>query len=174
MRKKQRSNRREKRAADTAVSSTVVFKWLTVIALLVYVVLLLIYLSGSTRSFADVAEGVEAGLPAERLERQNEQALKRFYRLNSADYDGAALYLSRDSISAEEVLLLEVKNDRQIRDVQDAIQERIDSRKESFAAIAPEQVDVLEKSQVFVRGRFVFFAASEDAQEYLDLFTESL
>ena len=53
-----------------------------------YVVLLLIYSSGSTKVFDEVAGSVKAGLNTERLIKQNTQALKRFYGVNSADYEG--------------------------------------------------------------------------------------
>lgn len=162
----------------TGSSQTIHFaevgKYLAVFLLLVYVALLLIYSSGSTKSFEDVANQVEDGIEKEHLVKQNAQAVKRYYRVNSADYEGVLLYTSKDSISPEEILLVKVKTDRQVQSLQDAVWQRVESRKNSFENIAPDQVAVLEKAQILVRGRFVFLIVSQNAQEYSSLFTNSL
>lgn len=149
-------------------------KYLAAFLLLVYVVLLLLYSSGSTKSFEEVANQVDAGVEKEDLVKQNAQAVKRYYGVNSADYEGVLLYTSKDSISPEEILLVKVKTDRQIQSLRDAIWQRVESRKDSFENIAPDQVAVLEKAQILVRGRFVFLIVSQNAQEYSSLFTNSL
>lgn len=176
MRKKQRAARRqfEKKESAGNISRSEVFKFIMTFLLLVYVVLLLIYTSGSTKSFEEVAGNVETNLNNDSLVKMNTQALKRYYGLNGADYDGVILYMSKDSISAEEILMVKAKNDRQIQKIKEAVQERIDNRKISFEAIAPNQVEVLDQARVIVRGKFVFLVVSEDAQVYADLFTGSL
>lgn len=162
----------------TGSSQTIHFaevgKYLAVFLLLVYVALLLIYSSGSTKSFEEVANQVEDGIEKEHLVKQNAQAVKRYYGVNSADYEGVLLYTSKDSISPEEILLVKVKTDRQVQSLQDAVWQRVESRKNSFENIAPDQVAVLEKAQILVRGRFVFLIVSQNAQEYSSLFTNSL
>lgn len=163
-----------KPSANETIGRIQIFKYIAAFALLFYVMLLLIYSSGSSKTFEEVAENVEAGLKTDSLEKQNAQALKRYYGLNSADYEGAALYLSKDMISAEEILIVKVKNDRQVHEIKDAVRIRIDSRKNSFESVAPEQVKLLDKAQTLVRGRFVFFVVSKDSQGYADLFTGSL
>lgn len=176
MRIKQRARRRqfEKNESKGNISRADIFKYIMAFLLLLYVVLLLIYTSGSTKSFEEVAGNVEANLNNDSIVKMNTQALKRYYGLNSADYDGVILYMSKESISAEELLMVKAENDRQIQKIKEAVQERIDDRKNSFEAIAPEQVKVLDKARVLVRGKFVFFVVSEDAQVYIDLFTGSL
>lgn len=151
-----------------------IFKYFLVFVLLVYVVLLLTYTSGSTKAFDEVAGSMEAGLDTEHLEKQNAQELKWYYGLNSADYEGVLLYTSKDRISAEEVLMVKAKNDRQVQELKDAVQNRLENRKESFENMAPEQIKVLDKAQVLVRGRYVCLVVSENAKTYVDLFTSSL
>lgn len=176
MKRKQRKRRirQDMAAVKGRISRTEIYKYITVFALLLYIGLLLIYSSGSTKSFGEVAENVEAGLKKDSLAKQNAQALKRYYGLNGADYEGAALYMAGDSISVEEILMVKVKNDQQVHIIQDAVRERVNSRKNSFENVSPEQVKILEKARVLVRGRFVFFVVSKNAQEYAELFTESL
>lgn len=173
MKNNQKRKRRQTKKGFS-VSHTEAFKYIVAFAFLVYVVLLLMYTSGSTKSFEEVAEGIESGIITENLVKQNTQALKRYYGLNSADYDGVLLYTSQDSISAEEILMVKTKTDRQVQKIRDAIQVRLDQRENNFENMAPNQLKILDKAQILVRGRFVFFVISEDAQEYSALFTKSL
>lgn len=149
-------------------------KYTMTFLLVVYLMLLLLYSSGSSKAFDKVAAKFEAGVTSDTLKKQSEQAVKRYYGLNSADFDGVLLYTSMDSISPEEILLVKTKNDRQIKFVRDAIWKRVESRKDSFENIAPEQLKVLDKAQISVRGRYVFFVVSPEAQTYSTLFTNSL
>ncbi len=176
MKRNQKGTKRQGDAGrmTAGISRTEIFKYLAGFLLLMYVVLLLIYSSGSTKVFDEVAGSVEAGLNTERLIKQNTQALKRFYGVNSADYEGVMFYTAKDSISAEEILLVKAKNDRQVQILKDAVQKRLDNRKDIFENMAPGQVRMLDKARVLVRGRFVFVVVSKDAKEYAELFAGSL
>ncbi len=149
-------------------------KFVAVFLILIYVMLLLIYTSGSTKPFQEVASAVESSLDKESLLKQDTQALKRYYGLNSADYEGVLLYSAEFSISAEEVLMIETKSEQQVQEVQDAIEERMESRIHTFEGYAPQQVQLLEQAQIQVRGKFIFFAVSPDAENYASVFTKAL
>lgn len=149
-------------------------KYVMVFLLVVYIVLILLYSSGSTKAFDKVSASFESEMSSETLKKQSTQAVKRYYGLNSADFEGVLLYTSKDSISAEEILMVKTKTDRQIQMLRDAIWNRLESRKDSFENIAPDQLPVLDKAQILVRGRYVFLVVSQEAQKYSTLFTNSL
>ncbi len=159
---------------DAAFSKAGILKCGAAFLILVYIVLLLSYTSGSTKPFEEVAASVEEQLDKESLVKQDAQALKRYYGLNSADYDGVMYYSAEFSISALEVLLVEVKTDQQVQEVRDAIEERLESRKNTFEGYAPEQAQLIEQAQILVRGRFIFLAVSPDAESYVTAFTNGL
>ena len=83
-------------------------------------------------------------------------------------------YSSDASISVEEVLLIEAKNEAQTAEIREAVERRIEQRRNDFDGYAPEQVQLLENAQVLVRGRFVFMAVSPDAEQYRTAFVKSL
>lgn len=139
-----------------------------------YVALLLLYFSGSRKSFEEVSGAVSGAIDTESLDEQNGQALKRNFGLNSSDYAGVLYYASDSSMSAEEVLLIQVSEDSQIQQVTEAIENRVENRLSDFEGYAPEQVRILEDARQSVRGRYIFYAASEDAERYLEVFTDSL
>lgn len=149
-------------------------KFAAAFLILVYIVLLLIYTSGSTKPFEEVAAAVEERLNTEILVKQDAQALKRYYGLNGADYEGVLFYSSEFSISAEEVLLIEVRSEQQVQEVRDAIEDRLESRRNTFEGYAPEQAQLIEQAQIQVRGKFVFLAVSTDAEAYVSAFAGGL
>ena len=73
-------------------------------------------------------------------------------------YKGVLYYSSPSSISAAEVLVIQVKNDAQIENVTNAIAQRKAQRIEDFDSYLPEQVKLLEDSQESIRGRYIFLS----------------
>ncbi len=157
-----------------AFSAAGILKFAAAFLILVYIVLLLIYASGSTKPFEEVAQAVEGRIDTEILVKQDAQALKRYYGLNGADYEGVLFYSAEFSISAEEVLLIEVRSEQQVQEVRDAIEERLESRKHTFEGYAPEQAQLIDQAQLQVRGRYVFLAVSAEAENYVSAFTNGL
>lgn len=157
-----------------SVSGAAIFKYITVLAILVYIVLLVIYTSGSTKPFQEVEAAVAGSIQSDALVKKDSQALKRYYGLNSADYEGVLFYSAEFSISVEEVLLIEVKSEKQVQEVRDAVNERLESRINAFEGYAPEQVQLLEDAQFLVRGNYIFLAISPDAETYSAVFAGSL
>ena len=117
---------------------------------------------------------METLIDKENLVKQDAQALKRYYGLNSADYEGVLFYSAEFSISAQEVLLIEVKTEQQVQEVRDAVEERLESRKNTFEGYAPEQAQLIKQAQTQVRGKFVFMAVSPEAEAYAAAFTKGL
>lgn len=159
---------------DTTITRTMIFKYITMLLILLYVIWLMIYASGSTKPFDEVAGAVESAIDKENLVKQDVQAFKRYYGLNSADYKGVLFYSSEFSISAEEVLVVEVKSDKQVQEVREAMEERIESRKKDFDGYAPKEVQLLETAQLKVRGKYLFLAVAPKAEAYSKVFGGSL
>ena len=131
-----------------------IMKYVVFAAVLVYIAVLMAYASGSSRPFEEVEAAVSSALKDSGLKEMDSQMLKRNFGLNSADYAGVMYYASESSMSAEEVLLIRVSSDKQVQEVTDAVNERIDSRINAFEGYAPEQVKLLEDAQQSVRGRY--------------------
>lgn len=157
-----------------SISVTAVGKWLVMALILVYVAFLLWYTGGSTKPFEEVAQAVENNLNTENLVKRDGQALKRYYGLNSADYAGVLFYSSEFSISAEEVLIIEANSETQVQEIRDAVEARLEGRKENFSDYAPKQAMMIEQAAILVRGKYVFVAVSPDAERYAEVFRKSL
>ena len=149
-------------------------KYILLVIIVGYLVILMLYASGSKRAFSEVSKALSSVLDSKELVQMDDQMLKRNYGLNSADYKGVLYYSSPSSISAAEVLVIQVKNDAQIENVTNAIAQRKAQRIEDFDSYLPEQVKLLEDSQEIIRGRYIFFAVSSKASEYRSAFDKSM
>lgn len=151
-----------------------IMKYVVFLFIVVFVVVLMMYTSGSSKSFDEVRQSVEAALDTESLTEQEASVFKRNFGLNAADYTGVMYYSTGANISAEEILLIKVRSEDQIQEVTNAIDERVESRINDFEGYAPDEVKLLEDARQSVRGTYIFFAASEKADDYLSAFANSL
>ena len=151
-----------------------IMKYVVFALIIAFVALLMMYVSGSSRPYEKVRQSVENALDKDSLTEQNMAAFKRNFNLNAADYAGVMYYSTGANISAEEVLLIKVKNDRQIHEVTAAVEQRIESRINDFEGYAPDEVRLLEDSRQSVRGNYIFYACSPKADEYMSAFNSSL
>ena len=151
-----------------------VMKYVVLVLTIAFVVVLMIYASGSSRPFKEVEDAVSRSLDKSNLTLQDGAAFKREFGLSEADYAGVMYYASEFSISAEEVLVVLVKDESQVQEVTEAIDKQTEARKNDFDGYAPEEVKLLEDAKQSVRGRYIFFAAAPKAEEYLEAFGSSL
>ena len=151
-----------------------IMKYVVFLFIIVFVVVLMMYTSGSSKSFDDVRQSVEAALDTESLTEQEASVFKRNFGLNAADYTGVMYYSTGANISAEENLLIKGRSEDQVQEVTNANDEGGESRINGFGGYAPDEVKLLEDSRQSVRGTYIFFAASEKADDYLSAFANSL
>ncbi len=151
-----------------------IMKYVIVAVIVIYVAFLLNFSSGSSKSFEEVKKPVEAAINTKKLQDAGIQGLKRFYSLNAADYEGVLFYNSKFNLSAAEVLLIKVKEEDQIHQVVEAIEKKIESRKNDFEGYAPQEVKYLDAAQISVRGKFIFLSVGEQADKYKEIFSKSL
>lgn len=151
-----------------------IMRYVTFVLIILFVVLLLLFTSGSNKPFEDIKRSVESVLDTTNLKKQDSSDLKRKMGLNEADYAGVMYYSSEFSISAEEVLLVKVKKNAQVSEVLDAIENRIESRKEDFEGYAPEVIQLLDDSKQSVRGKYILYVCAPKADEYMAAFNKSL
>ena len=151
-----------------------VMKYVVLVLTIAFVVVLMIYASGSSRPFEEVEDAVSRSLDKSNLTLQDGAAFKREFGLSEADYAGVMYYASEFSISAEEVLVVLVKDESQVQEVTEAIDKQVEARKNDFDGYAPEEVKLLEDAKQSVRGRYIFFAAAPKAEESREAFSSSL
>ena len=112
-----------------------------------YIALLMIYVSGSNRSFSEMESSMEKVIDTTGMKKLDGQMLKRNFGLNSTDYEGVMYY---------------------------SVEQRVQERKKDFEGYLPEQEKLLEEAQTSVRGNYIFYVVSSKASEYRAAFDQSL
>ena len=149
-------------------------KLVVVACIIIYVACLLIFTSGSTKSFAEVAGPVDGIVNKRRMVKAKDREIKKMYGLNTSEYEGILCYMAKNNLSSEEIIIVKVKDESQVKDVKDAIYKRIESRKSVFQGYAPDEEKYLEDAIVSTRGKFVFMAVGPDSEQLKDMFYDKL
>ncbi|MGN1032108.1 MAG: DUF4358 domain-containing protein [Intestinibacter sp.] len=116
---------------------------------------------------------VDTGL-VKNMEETGTKGLKRYYGLNASDFDSVVLYTPKSSMEVDEMLIVKVKDKSQIEGLEDAIDNRINSQLQSFGSYGPEQCALVNDYELKTKGKYVFFAISENAEELKEAFKESI
>lgn len=150
-----------------------ILKYGMLLVIIVYVILLLAAQGGDAPA-ETVKSNVLAVTDTEGMQEADVQDLKRYYGLNANDYEEIVLYLPKDVMGADELLIVRVKSESQTEAVKEAARERLDTQTESFEGYGAEQTKLLKSAVLEERGSYVFMAVGKDADEAYAAFKKSL
>lgn len=162
-------------ALDSFVISIAKYAVLVVIVLFVYNVFSQTYADSDMTAKqleTEVLEADKDGLKG--AQQANVLDIKKAFGLNTSDYEGSVYYRPVSNMDAEELLIIRAASSEQVSDIEDAIDSRIDKQKKVFEGYAPEQYKQLSDAGVIVKGRFVLYVVSDDADKYISAFTKAL
>lgn len=147
-------------------------------AIVVFIIVIFTGLfADSERPVADVAADVlkvASDETASSMVQGNDLTFRKTFGLNAADYDGVVYYNPGSNMDACELLVVRCKETEQTDGLVKAVNDRIDSQKSVFEGYAPKQFEQLGRARVLVRGHYVFYVVSDDADEYARAFLEAL
>lgn len=123
--------------------------------------------------FSVLNEAVCAHVDQTAMTKAEADRLERVYGLNAEDYVNFALYLPSDSmVYVEELLLVELKDDAQKDAVLAAIDDRLNTQKNTFENynLFGQYEKLTDHAHVEVCGRFILFTVNADDawQAFLD------
>ena len=128
----------------------------------------------SAATFDEVSAAVTDAAELAPMSLGGNQMLRRLYGLEPEDYDGVLLYYPTSSMSVEELLVLKLSDTAQRDAVESALQARVASQIASFEGYGPDQVAMLEKSVIEVRGNYALLVVAEDTASVLRAFENAL
>jgi len=133
---------------------------------------------GNTVSNADpmeVAEAVVETIDMENMLEADNQLIKRFYGLDPASFEGCILYYPTTNMMAEEILIVKLKDMSQQEQVRAAIEQRIETQKNTFEGYGVEQFELLTNNAVVeIRGNFVLFVVNANSAEAQKAFLKAI
>ena len=93
---------------------------------------------------------------------------------NANDYAGTMLYIPDDVMSVNEILVVKVKDKSQVEDVEKAVEERLSTQKKSFEGYGVKQTRLLHSAIDETRGYYILLAVSKDADRIEAAFKNSI
>ena len=149
-------------------------KYASLVILLVYIVVLIVGISGTSRPFDEVSAPLRRALENTEWVEVNGQGFRRLYGINPAHLEGVLMFTSEFRLSAEELLLIQVHYPEQIAEIVNIIEESLATRQEAFGNYVPDEVYWIENAQLTIRGNYIFLGIGEQAMELRQLFLKSL
>ena len=150
-------------------------RWLAVLALLVSLVLRFGGNGISNADFQDVSAAVMKTVDTANMQQAENRMVKRLYGLEPGSFEGCLLYYPTTNMGAEEVLIVKLSDTAQGEPVADAVQQRLQTQRNTFEGYGVEQFDLLTNHYVLqVQGNFVLFAVGEFSTDALAAFRDAL
>jgi len=93
--------------------------------------------------------------------------IKYTYDLEESWYDDFAGSVAGNMAFAEEIVFVKASSDENVDKIRQALEKRLQSRKDTLQSYAPAEYDKLCSSEVKLRGSYVYLVVAEDSKKAL-------
>lgn len=150
-------------------------RWIVVVAAVVYLLVMFGGSGISSASFAEVSAAVMETVDTTNMQQAENRMVKRLYGLEPGSFEGCLLYYPTTNMGAEEVLIVKLSDPAQGELVADAVQQRLQTQRNTFEGYGVEQFDLLTNHYVLqVQGNFALFAVGTFSGDALAAFRDAL
>lgn len=150
---------------------TVMIKKLLVVLIFITVALGVVGCSTkSNMNFKDIDEKVEKATDVSNMRAEDKEKLKKLYDIDANKLEDFKFYRAESNVKADELLILKVKDKKDIDDIKNKINKRIEKQETSFKDYLPKEYDLIKNSVVKTKEEFVLFIASSDADKVAGAF----
>ncbi|MGN1377039.1 MAG: DUF4358 domain-containing protein [Dorea sp.] len=151
-----------------------ILKYGMVLVFVIYIIFLVSSQGGNDVTVKTISENILKVTKTEGMTKGTTQDLKKYYGLNSNDFDGVMLYIPDDVMSVNEILVVKLKDRSQAEEVEKAVENRKNTQKNSFEGYGVQQTKLINSSVMVSRGYYVLFTISEDADAIYEAFKKSI
>lgn len=152
-----------------------------VFALTVIMVIILALLTGCSSkdttskepSIDEIDQNINDDVDISNMVESDSDKLEKLYDIDIDKVDNFKLYTAKTNIEANELLILKVKNEEDIGDIKEDINDRIESQTNSFKDYLPDEYFLIEKHVLKSNGNYIIFIICEEAEKIESLFDKS-
>lgn len=108
------------------------------------------------------------------MEKAGMMRIKRAYGINAADLEDYIYYAPSDTMDVNEFFMVKVADESQINEVKKAMEYRLDAQKNIFDGYGTDQMELLEKANIYSEGKYVCFMVSNYSKAWLDMVKDKL
>ncbi len=145
-----------------------------VVLLIIFVIVLGSDKKSSSADMADVSGAVISSIDMSSVQEAGSLDLKKFYGLTASDYEDVVFYSPVTNMDAEELLIIKLKDTSQADAVEEAINKRLQTQKNSFEGYGAEQTALLQDHILDVQGNYILYVVNANASRADEAFRNSL
>ena len=150
-------------------------RWIAAVAIVVYLAVLFGGNAVSNAEFTDVCAAVMDVVDTTNMIEAENRMVKRLYGLDPGSFAGCSLYYPATNMDAEEVLILKLADASQQEAVAAAVEQRLQTQRNTFEGYGVEQFDLLSNHCILeVRGNFALFVVSKSCTDAQKAFQDAL
>ena len=124
-------------------------------------------------SIDEIDQNINDDVDISNMVESDSDKLEKLYDIDIDKVDNFKLYTAKTNIEANELLILKVKNEEDIGDIKEDINDRIESQTNSFKDYLPDEYFLIEKHVLKSNGNYIIFIISEEAEKIESLFDKS-
>ncbi len=109
----------------------------------------------------------------ENMKKGDMSRLKKLYHLDVDEVQDFVLYTAQSNVEANELAVIKVKQENQAESVKEKIMKRIEAQEVKLKDYRPEQYYLVEKHILKVKGRYILFTVSKDAEKIANAFDKA-
>ncbi|KGP80680.1 MULTISPECIES: DUF4358 domain-containing protein [unclassified Paenibacillus] len=153
-------------------------KYLFVLSSVMILCGILIGCSGKNEAAKDVPvhtieERIKQVASMEDMEKGDMNRLKKLYHLDPDEVQDFVLYTAESNVEANELAVIKVKQENQAESVKEKIMKRIEAQEVKLKDYRPEQFYLVEKHVLKVKGLYILFTVSKDAEKIESAFDKA-
>lgn len=114
-----------------------------------------------------LAAASESGVDFGELVKVEGSDIRYTYDLEESWYDDFAASVAGNMAFAEEIVFVKASSEENVEKIQQALETRLQSRKDTLQSYAPAEYDKLCSSEIKTRGRYVYLVVAEDSKKAL-------
>jgi Domain of unknown function (DUF4358) len=112
-----------------------------------------------------VRNSLESFKNNETMEEGDIKSLRKLYYINKNQVEDFVSFVPKSNMNANEILVLKVKDEKDIPTTKSGIEERIKKQGESFKNYRPEEYNLIENAILEVEGNNIIFIISKDSSQ---------
>lgn len=114
---------------------------------------------------SEITKNIKKVSDLSKMEEGNKTKLRKLYGINAKNLEDFVVYAPKTNMEANELLILKVKNQDDVDDLQESIEKRIEKQSDSFKNYSPDQYDLLENHTLKVKGKYIMLVVSKDVDK---------
>ena len=128
----------------------------------------------TAKSVQEIYQEIEQTVSLKSPQCMDEDFILNYYDIDTAELEEYVFSMSEDAAQAETIILMKVKNPKDLEIFADCLQTIVDDKKSEMEDYIPEQFAIVEKSRVQTRDNYLWLVISDNADEITDIIESGL